>query len=199
MGDFKRSGGFGGNRNRGGFSDRSGGRPGFGGGHRPSFGNRDERRSEMFTATCDQCHKQCEVPFRPSGSKPVYCNDCFSSKKEDRGSDFDRREAPRKHFERDDGFSLDTAPKPRVEDKRLDELKRQIDGISAKLDKLLHLAQGNNPTTHTPPVSTVPTKTSPPTTTPKTVVTKPASARVKTVKKEVRKAPAKKKETRKKK
>ena len=32
---------------------------------------------EMFEATCDKCGKQCEVPFKPSGKRPVYCNDCF--------------------------------------------------------------------------------------------------------------------------
>jgi CxxC-x17-CxxC domain-containing protein len=31
----------------------------------------------MFRATCDNCHQSCEVPFRPSGDKPVYCSDCF--------------------------------------------------------------------------------------------------------------------------
>ena len=41
--------------------------------------NRPERRPrvEMFEVTCDKCKKRCEVPFRPSGEKPVYCSDCF--------------------------------------------------------------------------------------------------------------------------
>ena len=40
---------------------------------------RPERRSrpEMFETTCDKCKIRCEVPFRPSGEKPVYCSDCF--------------------------------------------------------------------------------------------------------------------------
>lgn len=43
---------------------------------------RDERRprweeKRMFSATCDNCGKPCEVPFRPNQDKPVYCNDCF--------------------------------------------------------------------------------------------------------------------------
>lgn len=31
----------------------------------------------MHAATCAQCGAQCEVPFRPTGDKPVYCNNCF--------------------------------------------------------------------------------------------------------------------------
>lgn len=142
MGNFKRPGGFGGNKGRGGFGARNGGRPGFG---RPSFGgNRDDKRSEMFTATCDQCHKQCEVPFRPNGSKPVYCNNCFGSKRDGYSNDFSKRETPRHRSEIKDTFSFDSTPKQRMEDKRIDELKKQVDAISAKIDKLLNIAQGGN-------------------------------------------------------
>ncbi len=34
---------------------------------------------EMFTATCADCGREAQVPFRPSGVRPVYCSDCFSS------------------------------------------------------------------------------------------------------------------------
>ena len=34
-------------------------------------------RPEMHKATCANCGKTCEVPFRPTGSKPVFCKDCF--------------------------------------------------------------------------------------------------------------------------
>ena len=76
MGNFR----FGGNRD--------GGRPRSGGGRfegrgRDSGRDRDFRDSdrkrplEMHEVTCDKCGKQCEVPFRPKGDKPVYCSDCF--------------------------------------------------------------------------------------------------------------------------
>lgn len=39
--------------------------------------NRKQSR-EMHPATCALCGKQTQVPFRPSGDKPVYCSDCFS-------------------------------------------------------------------------------------------------------------------------
>ena len=39
-----------------------------------------ERR---FTkAICTDCHKECEVPFKPTGDRPVYCKDCFSRRKQ---------------------------------------------------------------------------------------------------------------------
>ncbi|PIN79359.1 hypothetical protein COV16_04710 [Candidatus Woesearchaeota archaeon CG10_big_fil_rev_8_21_14_0_10_34_8] len=31
----------------------------------------------MHKVTCDKCNKECEVPFKPTESKPVYCSDCF--------------------------------------------------------------------------------------------------------------------------
>ena len=36
---------------------------------------------EMHKATCAECHKECEVPFKPSGDRPVYCKECFSKRK----------------------------------------------------------------------------------------------------------------------
>ena len=36
---------------------------------------------EMFTATCDGCGGEARVPFQPSGSKPVYCSACFSTRR----------------------------------------------------------------------------------------------------------------------
>ena len=36
---------------------------------------------EMFSATCSSCGREAQVPFRPTGSKPVYCSDCFSNQR----------------------------------------------------------------------------------------------------------------------
>jgi len=32
---------------------------------------------EMFEVTCASCGCQTEVPFKPSGERPVYCSDCY--------------------------------------------------------------------------------------------------------------------------
>ena len=59
-----------------GFGERGGG--GFGGG---GFSNRPR---EMHKTICADCKQECEVPFKPSGDRPVYCKDCFSKRKENR-------------------------------------------------------------------------------------------------------------------
>lgn len=42
------------------------------------YGNRPSRQT--YEVTCDSCGKLTQVPFQPSGSRPVYCSDCFRSK-----------------------------------------------------------------------------------------------------------------------
>ncbi len=36
---------------------------------------------EMHKAVCADCGKECEVPFKPSGDRPVYCRECFQKHK----------------------------------------------------------------------------------------------------------------------
>ena len=40
------------------------------------------RPREMFKAVCADCQKEGEVPFRPSGNRPVYCKECFAKRKD---------------------------------------------------------------------------------------------------------------------
>jgi CxxC-x17-CxxC domain-containing protein len=35
----------------------------------------------MFTATCSSCGQEAQVPFQPSGDKPVYCSTCFEQRR----------------------------------------------------------------------------------------------------------------------
>ena len=44
-------------------------------------GGYDRGPREMHKATCADCQKECEVPFKPSGDRPVYCKECFSKRK----------------------------------------------------------------------------------------------------------------------
>jgi CxxC-x17-CxxC domain-containing protein len=59
----------------GGYSAGGGGGYGGGGGG----GYRDRGPREMFAATCSNCGREAQVPFRPTSGKPVYCSDCFRS------------------------------------------------------------------------------------------------------------------------
>lgn len=42
---------------------------GYGGGARPP--------REMHDVKCANCGTQTQVPFKPTGDRPVYCRDCF--------------------------------------------------------------------------------------------------------------------------
>jgi CxxC-x17-CxxC domain-containing protein len=148
MKDFKKFG-----------DSRGGGRPSFGG--KPSFnkfggdrggnrgGDRGDRPVVMHTATCAECGKKCEVPFRPNGEKPVFCNDCFGAKREgsfDRPQkrDFEsgrpsfnkpeRREESRPHHDHAHVHAPHAESRP---DPRVGELKQQVEMLSAKLDSVI--------------------------------------------------------------
>jgi CxxC-x17-CxxC domain-containing protein len=45
-------------------------------------GSRPERT--MHPAVCSACGKETMVPFVPSNDKPVYCSDCFQSRRQER-------------------------------------------------------------------------------------------------------------------
>lgn len=49
-------------------------RRGGGGGRTGGYG-RQER--QMYPAVCAACGKSTEVPFQPSGDRPIYCRDCY--------------------------------------------------------------------------------------------------------------------------
>ncbi len=119
MGDFKRGGG-----------------KRFGGG---GFRGRDDRRGRdrgpvsMHQAVCDQCGKTCQVPFRPSGDKPVYCDNCFASKK----SGGDNRGGYRfaqKSF----------SNKPAVSSGSNDEVKKQLVLLNEKMERLIKVVELSN-------------------------------------------------------
>jgi len=83
-----------GNFNRG---DKFSGKKRFGGDRGFGQGDRSERTT-MHRATCAECGKSCEVPFRPSGDKPVFCSDCFGRKEGGNNSRSDRRDFSRPSF-----------------------------------------------------------------------------------------------------
>jgi CxxC-x17-CxxC domain-containing protein len=69
---------YGGDRDSygGGRDSYGGGRDSYGGGYSSGRGQR-----EMHTTTCSSCGREAQVPFIPSGDKPVYCSDCFQSRR----------------------------------------------------------------------------------------------------------------------
>lgn len=140
-------------------------------GGRDDRGGRDNRREDrqMHKATCDDCGERCEVPFKPSGDKPIYCSACFgkgdSSGKKDRFSKGD--------------FS--SSSKPEYSNKKHDE-------INAKLDKILALLQGVNLDKKATATKVVKEEA------PKKETVKKPTAKKETIKKETKKAAPKKAE-----
>lgn len=113
------------NRDRDNRSDRGGDfrRGGFGG---RSF---DRPAMQMYPATCDSCGKSCEVPFKPTNGKPVYCRDCFRNQ----GGSSDSRTSGGRNFER-----------PNFEEKKTfsssqPQYNEQFQALNAKLDQILKL------------------------------------------------------------
>lgn len=60
------------------FNNRSGGNRSGGFQQRRPF---NEGPREMHKATCSECGKECEVPFKPTEGKPVYCKECYAKKR----------------------------------------------------------------------------------------------------------------------
>lgn len=92
-----------------------------GGGFRPGFNDRGSNRGPvtMHKAVCDNCGKECEVPFRPTSGKPIFCSSCFE----------DKRGSRRERFEgggRDNGTSK---PQNNI----------QLEQLNQKLDKILNI------------------------------------------------------------
>jgi len=54
------------------------------------------RERVLHKAICADCKKGCEVPFKPSGERPVYCKECFSKRK--RADSFKARPDNRPRF-----------------------------------------------------------------------------------------------------
>ncbi|HET7678198.1 MAG TPA: zinc-ribbon domain containing protein [Candidatus Limnocylindrales bacterium] len=60
----------------------------FGGGYSASGGygsgegaDYERRPRTFFEATCSNCGNVARLPFEPNGSRPVYCSDCFQSRR----------------------------------------------------------------------------------------------------------------------
>lgn len=149
-----------------------GGRPKFGGGGTPSRGRRPgggvgggnrgarpQEKMELFTTTCTACHKSCEVPFRPSADKPVYCSACFGKKNSDE-SRGDRGDSRGEFRPRNDFRGERSSTRPEREyapaasenarggrDAGLEEVKQQLKTIEARLNRILDLINPPTPPT----------------------------------------------------
>lgn len=139
----------------------------FGGNKKHPGGHRQDKQTdggqaEKFSATCSECQKRCDVPFRPSPDKPVYCSACFGMKKsanESRGSEAGRgrNEKDSYHSERPSyvktdrqGGSSEQITALKHSNEGISELKRQIKGLEVKLNRILDLINPPLPSAKVP-------------------------------------------------
>jgi len=47
----------------------------------PAKPNEHKRERVLHKAICADCQKECTIPFKPTGDRPVYCQECFSRRK----------------------------------------------------------------------------------------------------------------------
>src|SRR3989344_6928896 len=110
--------------------------------------NRGGRDREMYRTTCSNCGKECEVPFKPNGSKPVFCSDCFEKNggEQRRSNDRDYSAPRRSNFEErrprfNDNRSYDRPQnfeRPQ-ETPRSAQNNDQFAALNAKLDRIITL------------------------------------------------------------
>ena len=127
-----------GGRDGGGYNDRRSNDRGYnshsgsgGGGRRDGGYNR-----EKFHAVCDDCGNDCEVPFKPTSGKPIYCDNCFSKHKprDDRGgNDRGGRDSGSRNYGRRDSKTYGDT-KPAINS---NQYKEQFEALNTKLDKIL--------------------------------------------------------------
>jgi len=44
----------------------------------------DPSGRQLYNVTCATCGKQAQVPFKPTGDRPVYCRDCYMEQRKGR-------------------------------------------------------------------------------------------------------------------
>ena len=127
------------------------------------FGDRDSGRNlNMHKAICSECGSKCELPFKPTGDKPVFCSDCFGNRAH--SSRAGGRDSVQSHFQEkrmhaaicaDCGVQCEVPFRPiggkpiyckncfrkgdTTPGKTPDQFRDQFERVNAKLDAILKL------------------------------------------------------------
>ena len=123
MRDFNRDGKFR-KRDSGRFDGRDSGKRSF--------------EKQMHEVTCDKCGKRCEVPFKPSGDKPVYCSDCFrQGESSGRYGDRDLKRFDRGGYNRSGGRDSGRFTRRDSGSNKPEQFIKEFDQLNRKLDTIL--------------------------------------------------------------
>jgi CxxC-x17-CxxC domain-containing protein len=138
--------------------NRDGNKRGF---RQSGFGGRTMDR-QMHKAICAKCGNECQVPFKPTGEKPVFCSNCFEKKGPAEPRRYNDRNSGRSNFSDKQMYSVvcdgcgnecqvpfqPTNGKPVYcqqcfrknsgpDHKNTDQFQEQFDKLNAKLDQIL--------------------------------------------------------------
>jgi CxxC-x17-CxxC domain-containing protein len=97
----------------------------------PRFGG---GRAELHDAICSKCGDACQVPFRPNGSKPIFCKKCFSKDGASSPKRFGDRERP-SFRDRDERPSYGARPAAPTAD--LSKVEARLAAVEKKLDMII--------------------------------------------------------------
>jgi len=126
-------------------------------------GNKDSGRSlKMHKAICSECGKECQLPFKPTDNKPVFCSSCFKGRAHSNRST--RRDSAKSNFQEKRVYSAicskcgskcevpfrPTGGKPiycsncfrksdNTRGKNTEQFKEQLERLNTKLDTILRL------------------------------------------------------------
>ena len=95
---------------------------------------------ELFVAVCDECGRNCKVPFKPTSGKPVYCSDCFEgmggNERSDRNSSYGRKYGNDDNNRRDSYSPRVNSTPANNNPREMRELTSKVDLLSEKLDRI---------------------------------------------------------------
>ncbi len=108
------------------------------GGGKPKYEDRGARQSQVLhKATCTQCGKACEVPFRPDGSKPVLCGACFTDRND---SSFRSQSSNRSDYKPNRSYGAgNAAPRPERSNAELMQITKRLTMLEAKVSQLINM------------------------------------------------------------
>ena len=104
------------------------------------FSKRDSGRSggrgsdfELTEVICDKCGRKCDVPFKPTGGKPIYCRTCFRENSLSESKD-SSKSFSKKRF--DDNFESKTSNRFESRGQSSPDAE-ELQKINRKLDKIM--------------------------------------------------------------